>query len=86
MSGTAALLATGLADAVGAGLEGVCSGDPQAHTEWIFVAPCDISDPAGRLVELLLVQRHGVDAVVPQTPSGYDRCSPPITATACLTG
>ena len=37
-----------------------------------FVAPCDMPYPEGRLVELFLAQRHGVDAVEPRTANGYE--------------
>ena len=56
----------------GSALGGLYTGLQSAHTEWIFVAPCDMPYPDGRLVELLLAQRHGVDAVVPRTPNGNE--------------
>ena len=56
----------------GSALGGLYTGLHAAHTEWIFVAPCDMPYPDGRLVGLLLSQRHGVDAVVPRTPNGYE--------------
>jgi len=56
----------------GSALGGLYTGLNAAHTEWIFVAPCDMPYPDGRLVEMLLSQRHDVDAVVPRTPSGYE--------------
>jgi len=56
----------------GSALGGLYAGLQSAHAEWIFVAPCDMPYPDGRLVELLLAQRHGVDAVVPRTPNGNE--------------
>jgi len=56
----------------GSALGGLYTGLNAAHTEWIFVAPCDMPFPDGRLVEMLLSQRDGVDAVVPRTPNGYE--------------
>jgi len=56
----------------GSALGGLYTGLHAAQTEWIFVAPCDMPYPDGRLVELLLAQRHGADAVVPRTPNGYE--------------
>ena len=56
----------------GSALGGLYTGLSAAETEWVFVAPCDMPYPDGRLIELLLAQRHGVDAVVPRTPSGYE--------------
>ena len=56
----------------GSALGGLYTGLVSAQTDWIFVAPCDMPFPDGRLVELLLSQRDGVDAVVPRTPNGYE--------------
>jgi molybdopterin-guanine dinucleotide biosynthesis protein A len=56
----------------GSALGGLYTGLVSAQTDWIFVAPCDMPFPDGRLVELLLSQRDGVDAVVPRTPMGYE--------------
>jgi molybdopterin-guanine dinucleotide biosynthesis protein A len=56
----------------GSALGGLYTGLHAAQTEWIFVAPCDMPYPDGRLLELLLGQRKGVDAVVPRTPDGYE--------------
>ena len=56
----------------GSALGGLYTGLNAAQTDWVFVAPCDMPYPDGRLIELLLTQRHGVDAVVPRTPSGYE--------------
>jgi molybdopterin-guanine dinucleotide biosynthesis protein A len=56
----------------GSALGGLYTGLVSAQTDWIFVAPCDMPFPDGRLVELLLSQRQDVDAVVPRTPMGYE--------------
>lgn len=56
----------------GSSLGGLYTGLNAAQTEWIFVVPCDMPYPDGRLVEMLLSQRAGVDAVVPRTPKGYE--------------
>lgn len=56
----------------GSALGGLYTGLSSAQTEWIFVAPCDMPYPDGRLVEMLLSQRYGIDAVVPRTPNGYE--------------
>ncbi|MHB8709330.1 MAG: molybdenum cofactor guanylyltransferase [Desulfuromonadales bacterium] len=56
----------------GSALGGLYTGLNAAQTEWIFVVPCDMPYPDGRLVELLLAQRQGADAVVPRTPKGYE--------------
>jgi len=56
----------------GSALGGLHTGLKAATTDWIFVAPCDMPYPDGRIVELLLAQRNGFDAVVPRTPDGYE--------------
>ena len=56
----------------GSALGGLHTGLSAANTDWIFVIPCDMPYPDGRLIELLLQQRDGVDAVVPLTPGGYE--------------
>ena len=56
----------------GSALGGLYTGLQAAHTEWIFVVPCDMPYLDGRLVELFLAQRHGVDAVEPRTANGYE--------------
>jgi len=72
----------------GSALGGLYTGLSTAATDWIFVAPCDMPYPDGRIVELLLQQRNGCDAVVPRTPGGYEpvfalyhkRCLPQMEA------
>ena len=56
----------------GSALGGLHTGLSSAQTDWIFAVPCDMPYPDGQLVELLLQQRNGVDAVVPRTPNGYE--------------
>ncbi len=56
----------------GSALGGLHTGLQAAVTDWIFVAPCDMPYPDPRIVALLLQNRHGVDAVVPRTPQGYE--------------
>lgn len=72
----------------GSALGGLYTGLKAATTGWIFVAPCDMPYPDGRIVELLLERRNGCDAVVPRTPNGYEpvfalyhkRCLPQMEA------
>jgi molybdopterin-guanine dinucleotide biosynthesis protein A len=56
----------------GSALGGLYTGLQSAQTEWIFVAPCDMPYPDPKILELLLKQRDGADAVVPRTPHGYE--------------
>jgi molybdopterin-guanine dinucleotide biosynthesis protein len=56
----------------GSALGGLHTGLKTAKTDWIFVAPCDMPFPDGRIVERLLRHRNGFDAVVPRTPQGYE--------------
>ena len=56
----------------GSALGGLYTGLKSAHTDWIFVAPCDMPYPDPRILELLLKLRNGYDAVVPRTPQGYE--------------
>ena len=56
----------------GSALGGLYTGLRAASTEWIFVAPCDMPYPDGRIIEALLDNRSGVDAVVPKTAAGYE--------------
>ena len=56
----------------GSALGGLYTGLRSAHTDWIFVAPCDMPYPDPRILELLLKLRNGYDAVVPRTPQGYE--------------
>ncbi|MBW2688854.1 MAG: molybdenum cofactor guanylyltransferase [Deltaproteobacteria bacterium] len=56
----------------GSALGGLHTGLLAANTNWIFVTPCDMPHPDSRILELLLKQRNGFDAVVPRTPAGYE--------------
>jgi molybdopterin-guanine dinucleotide biosynthesis protein A len=56
----------------GSALGGLHTGLFAAETDWIFVAPCDMPYPDARIVERLLAERSGFDAVVPRTPEGYE--------------
>ncbi len=56
----------------GSALGGLHTGLFAAETDWIFVAPCDMPYPDARIVERLLAERNGFDAVVPRTPEGYE--------------
>jgi len=56
----------------GSALGGLHTGLSAAETDWIFVAPCDMPYPDARIIERLLAERSGVDAVVPRTPDGYE--------------
>jgi len=56
----------------GSALGGLHAGLSAALTEWIFVIPCDLPYPDVRLLKKLYELREGVDAVVPQTPAGYE--------------
>lgn len=56
----------------GSSLGGLYTGLMSAETDWIFVTPCDMPYPDGRILELLFSLHAGADAVVPQTPHGYE--------------
>jgi molybdopterin-guanine dinucleotide biosynthesis protein A len=56
----------------GSALGGLYTGLQAADTDWIFVAPCDMPHPDSRILELLVKERNGFDAVVPRTPAGYE--------------
>ena len=56
----------------GSALGGLHTGLSAAATDWIFVAPCDMPYPDARIIERLLAERRGVDAVVPRTHDGYE--------------
>lgn len=56
----------------GSALGGLYTGLKAANSSWVFVAPCDMPYPDQRIVELLLQNRNGYDAVVPRTPAGYE--------------
>lgn len=56
----------------GSALGGLYTGLKASTTEWILVAPCDMPYPDKRIVERMLENRDGFDAVVPRTPAGYE--------------
>lgn len=56
----------------GSALGGLYTGLASAETDWIFVLPCDMPFPDGRIVEMLFSLHEGSDAVVPETPNGYE--------------
>lgn len=56
----------------GSALGGLHAGLKAAKTDWIFAAPCDMPYPDARIVERLLAERSGFDAVVPRTSEGYE--------------
>lgn len=56
----------------GSALGGIYTGLSYVQTDWAFVIPCDMPYPDSRILELLFEQRDGVDAVVPETPDGYE--------------
>lgn len=56
----------------GSALGGLHAGLSVISTDWIFVMPCDLPYPDARLLKQLYELREGVDAVVPQTPTGYE--------------
>lgn len=56
----------------GSALGGLHTGLKTAKTDWIFVVPCDMPCPDIRIMELLLQNRNGHDAVVPRTAAGYE--------------
>ena len=56
----------------GSALGGLYTGLKSAETDWIFVTPCDMPYPDNHIVDLLFRLHEGADAVVPQTPGGYE--------------
>jgi len=56
----------------GSALGGLYTGLKSAETDWIFVTPCDMPYPDSAIVDLLFRLHEGADAVVPQTPGGYE--------------
>jgi molybdopterin-guanine dinucleotide biosynthesis protein A len=56
----------------GSALGGIFTSLHAAETDWIFVSPCDMPYPDSQILEMLLEKRNGVDAVVPETPEGYE--------------
>jgi molybdopterin-guanine dinucleotide biosynthesis protein A len=56
----------------GSALGGLYTGLKSAQTDWVFVAPCDMPYPDSRILISLINLRNGFDAVVPNTPNGYE--------------
>ena len=56
----------------GSALGGLYTGLKYAGTDWVFVTPCDMPYPDSHIVDLLFSMNEGADAVVPQTPDGYE--------------
>lgn len=56
----------------GSALGGLHTGLSAATTDWIFVAPCDMPYPDAQIIQRLLAERNGFDAVVPRTLDGYE--------------
>lgn len=56
----------------GSALGGLYTGLKYAGTDWVFVTPCDMPYPDSHIVDLLFSMNEGADAVVPQTPGGYE--------------
>jgi molybdopterin-guanine dinucleotide biosynthesis protein A len=56
----------------GSALGGLYTGLKSVDTDWIFVIPCDMPFPDGRILEQLHSMYQGTDAVIPETPKGYE--------------
>lgn len=56
----------------GSALGGIFTSLHTADTHWIFVSACDIPSPDFRILDMLLERRRYADAVVPETPSGFE--------------
>ncbi len=56
----------------GSALGGIFTSLHTADTDWVFVSACDMPCPDFRILEMLLERRHSADAVVPETPSGFE--------------
>jgi len=54
----------------GSSLGGLYTGLLHARTGYIFVAPCDLPFPNGKLLRYICSLRDGFDAVVPESPRG----------------
>lgn len=58
----------------GSSLGGIYTGLLYSHTDYIFVAPCDMPFPDPELIRLIIAERQGFDAVVTLTPAGPEPC------------
>jgi molybdopterin-guanine dinucleotide biosynthesis protein B/molybdopterin-guanine dinucleotide biosynthesis protein len=56
----------------GSSLGGLETALTKAGREWVCVLPCDLPFPSTALLKTLLENRHGVQAVVPRTVSGFE--------------
>jgi len=56
----------------GSALGGLHNALSNTTTEWILVLPCDLPYPSPQLLQVLLAQRNGVQAVIPRTCYGAE--------------
>ncbi len=56
----------------GSSLGGLHNALVNAATEWVLVLPCDLPCPSPQLLQTLLAQRDGVQAVIPRTRYGVE--------------
>jgi len=56
----------------GSALGGLHNALTHAETEWVLVLPCDLPYPSSGLLQTLLAQRQGVQAVMPRTAFGTE--------------
>jgi molybdopterin-guanine dinucleotide biosynthesis protein A len=56
----------------GSALGGLYTGLVRAETEHVFVCPCDVPFPSGRVIRYLCSLAAGYDAVVPTTAKGFE--------------
>lgn len=56
----------------GSSLGGLHNALINAKTEWVLVLPCDLPYPSPQLLQTLLSNRDGVQAVIPRTRSGAE--------------
>lgn len=70
----------------GSPLGGIYTALSQVETDLVFVSSCDLPFPNGAVLRYLCSLSDGFDAVVPETPQGYEplfalygkKCLPPI--------
>jgi molybdopterin-guanine dinucleotide biosynthesis protein A len=58
----------------GSALGGIYTGLLNASTPCAFIASCDMPFPDQELIRAIVSHRKGVDAVIPRTPEGLQRC------------
>jgi len=56
----------------GSALGGLYTGLFRAQTEYVFVCPCDVPFPSGKVISYLCSLISGYDAVVPVTANGFE--------------